>query len=312
MNIPQTLEIYRELPVPGIVLGIVVASLFFILLVRYIHLRILRSTFQKTYRIRLRRQIKVRRKKRGNNSKNGYTLKFPSWEFPNRDGTQDKRRSKNDIVWGISFLFIDDYRLSCARPPVMILTVNELRNNSFKISMNKVEIEKCKRIRQQKIMFQARNSIKEIVHAFASQPTDFEKYCAHIFRFAGFKARVTSRTSDGGFDIILHSETEGSAIVECKCYDLKNLVGRPEIQKLVGANAIQKASRMIFITTSDFSKGAISYASDAEVELINGNKLLAMVNQYLPTQSATISTTRKEWSLQNRDLAAYYPRDIPV
>lgn len=36
---------------------------------------------------------------------------------------------------------------------------------------------------------------------------------------------------------------------------------------------------MIFITTSDFSGVAISYAEEVEVKLINGNKLMELLHK---------------------------------
>ena len=65
-------------------------------------------------------------------------------------------------------------------------------------------------------------------------------------------------------------------IVECKCYNSTNeSVGRDAVQKLVGANAIVQAQRMIFVTTARFTDAAVEYAQSTPipVELIDGNKL---------------------------------------
>ena len=52
-------------------------------------------------------------------------------------------------------------------------------------------------------------------------------------------------------------------------------VGRPEIQKFAGALQGVRAKKGIFITTSDFSKEAIEYASriDSKIVLIDGETL---------------------------------------
>ncbi|WP_195634996.1 restriction endonuclease [Blautia massiliensis (ex Durand et al. 2017)] len=63
------------------------------------------------------------------------------------------------------------------------------------------------------------------------------------------------------------------------CYSIGHKVGRPNIQKLVGANNVVLADKMIFITTSDFSGVAISYAEEVEVKLINGNKLMELLHK---------------------------------
>ncbi len=55
----------------------------------------------------------------------------------------------------------------------------------------------------------------------------------------------------------------------------KKVVGRPEIQKFVGALDGQKARKGIFITTSSFTKEAIEYAKGTTVKvvLIDGDRL---------------------------------------
>jgi restriction system protein len=52
-------------------------------------------------------------------------------------------------------------------------------------------------------------------------------------------------------------------------------VSRPEIQKFAGALQGVRARKGIFITTSDFSKEAVDYASriDSKIVLIDGEQL---------------------------------------
>ena len=68
-------------------------------------------------------------------------------------------------------------------------------------------------------------------------------------------------------------------IAECKLYTA-DMVGRPLIQKLVGANATQRADKMVFITTSRFSKPAVDYATEQKVWLIDGEELQRMIDRY--------------------------------
>jgi restriction system protein len=62
----------------------------------------------------------------------------------------------------------------------------------------------------------------------------------------------------------------------------ENTVGRPDIQKFVGALHGQRSKKGIFITTSNFSKDAIDYASnlDVVVVLIDGHKLTDLMIEY--------------------------------
>ena len=57
---------------------------------------------------------------------------------------------------------------------------------------------------------------------------------------------------DGGIDLRMSREGR-TYIVECKCYDRSHRAGRPVAQKLQGANAVERAGRMVVVTTSTFS-----------------------------------------------------------
>ena len=59
-------------------------------------------------------------------------------------------------------------------------------------------------------------------------------------------------------------------------------IGRPEIQKFVGALHGQRAKKGVFITTSSFSKGAIDYVKviDPKVILIDGETLTNLMIEY--------------------------------
>ena len=60
---------------------------------------------------------------------------------------------------------------------------------------------------------------------------------------------------------------------------MENTVGRPEIQKFVGALTGQRAKKGLFITTADFSSDAEDYVSriDAKVVLIDGETLAQLM-----------------------------------
>ena len=60
-------------------------------------------------------------------------------------------------------------------------------------------------------------------------------------------------------------------------------VGRPEIQKFVGALAGQGASKGLFITTATFTKEAVNYAdkqSAAKIVLVDGRQLTRLMIEY--------------------------------
>ena len=96
-------------------------------------------------------------------------------------------------------------------------------------------------------------------------PRDFEVFIANIFSDNGYSAKVTQYTGDGGKDIVINKNGI-TCYVECKHWE--NAVGRPELQKLVGAAVGNAVSELIFISTGGFNVNAINYANSVNS---NGN-----------------------------------------
>ena len=74
------------------------------------------------------------------------------------------------------------------------------------------------------------------------------------------------------------------------------MVGRPEIQKFVGALQGQRAHKGVFITTSDFTKEAQEYVKNIsnKVVLINGFALARlMIENNVGVSIATIYQVKK-------------------
>ena len=82
---------------------------------------------------------------------------------------------------------------------------------------------------------------------------EFEDFCADIFRLNGYKVFQTKRTGDGGLDLILNKDT----YVEIKHYSENNTIGRPIVQKLIGACVTDNITKAIIITTSSYTTTAI-------------------------------------------------------
>ncbi|KAA0766377.1 restriction endonuclease [Bacillus sp. SH5-2] len=107
-------------------------------------------------------------------------------------------------------------------------------------------------------------------------PREFEYFVADFFRTLGYTVQVTSGSNDGGKDIILYKGQE-MKFVEVKRYT-KNSIGRPFIQKLHSAIVDAEAVGGYFVTLSNFNKNARQYAADKNIELIDGDKLIHMMN----------------------------------
>jgi restriction system protein len=106
---------------------------------------------------------------------------------------------------------------------------------------------------------------------------------------------------DEGVDGVIHQDALGlqRIYVQAKRYKVDSSIGRPDIQKFVGALAGQGANGGVFITTSSFSAEAKDYASknlSARVVLIDGAEFgLLMVRHGIGVQK------RKTFSIVDID-----------
>lgn len=279
------------------------------LIIKIITNHIVKTSFSKRYNIGLMpKSVKVRKKKR-KKGENYYYLNYPYWLASKKDGTADRRVRRNNIIWQRSNLFVDDYLIFSKKPYDLIEVVKRLRLQGIEIALCAEEQEKYGRLVEMKEAFAYNTSIQRIVEYYMARPADFEILCADLFNRMGYDTELTPPANDGGYDIILYRQKERT-IVECKCYSIGHKVGRPSIQKLVGANNIVLADHMLFITTSDFAAGAVRYAEEVGVELINGHILMDLLNHYGFIEKEGTYMDIMEWQLEVVDLSPYVPSDI--
>ena len=94
--------------------------------------------------------------------------------------------------------------------------------------------------------------------------------------------KTTSPTNDGGIDGIINEDKLGldKIAIQAKRYDKSNKIGTPLLQSFVGALMGKRVSKGVFITTSSFTKGAIEYARNQSIILIDGEKLARLMIEY--------------------------------
>jgi restriction system protein len=87
------------------------------------------------------------------------------------------------------------------------------------------------------------------------------------------------QTGDGGIDGIIKEDRLGLDTIFIQAKRWQGSVGRPEIQKFVGALQGQRARKGVFITTSIYTSEATDYASriDTKVVLIDGKQLAGLM-----------------------------------
>ncbi len=119
-------------------------------------------------------------------------------------------------------------------------------------------------------------------------PSFFEKIVIELLVKMGYggsiaeAGKATRYTNDEGIDGIIKEDKLGLDVIYIQAKRWEGNVSRPEIQKFVGALAGQRAKKGVFITTSDFSKEAIIYASqmDTKIVLIDGETLARYMIDY--------------------------------
>lgn len=126
------------------------------------------------------------------------------------------------------------------------------------------------------------SSASELYRRFKDDPTAFEQWCAELMGLYGHRTEVTPPTNDGGLDVRMF-KGRSKAIAECKCYrpyasPKVQKVGRELVQKLVGANAVEQADSLVFMTTSTYTSTATRYAEEQNILLLSGDDLVRMAS----------------------------------
>jgi len=116
-------------------------------------------------------------------------------------------------------------------------------------------------------------------------PTFFEQLVVELLVKMGYggsrrdAGERIGQTGDGGIDGIIKEDRLGLDTIFIQAKRWQGSVGRPEIQKFVGALQGQRAKKGVFITTSSYTSEATDYASriDTKVVLIDGKQLAGLM-----------------------------------
>jgi restriction system protein len=120
-----------------------------------------------------------------------------------------------------------------------------------------------------------------IQQVMGCSPAFFERLVIDLLLRMGYggtrrdAGEAIGRSGDGGIDGIIKEDRLGLDVIYIQAKRWQGSVGRPEIQKFVGALQGQRARKGIFITTSSFTSEATHYVSfiDTKVILIDGELL---------------------------------------
>jgi restriction system protein len=115
----------------------------------------------------------------------------------------------------------------------------------------------------------------------ANTPSFFESLVVDLMVAMGYggsradAGKSIGQSGDEGVDGIIKEDRLGLDVIYLQAKRWEGTVGRPEIQKFVGALSGKRAKKGVFITTGKFSDDALSYVEKIEqkVVLIDGRTL---------------------------------------
>lgn len=220
------------------------------------------------------------------------------------------------ISWALSYLFIaglvekpqrGDYKISEKGLSMLSLCTEEQINEFVKVAVNAKTPKKDKNKEASNIASHVENDertpeeeladsydrIKQNVQSqilttiLSKQPREFERLVVKLLQAMGYGGEiknsgiVTKLSNDGGIDGIIKEDILGfnHISIQAKRYALDNNVGRNEVQSFVGAVAGTPSKKGVFITTSDYTKGAMEY-----VESLNGSPTIILINSQQLTE----------------------------
>jgi restriction system protein len=115
----------------------------------------------------------------------------------------------------------------------------------------------------------------------AASPRFFENLVVELMINMGYggsraeAGQAIGRGGDEGIDGVINEDRLGLDVIYLQAKRWEGSVGRPEVQKFVGALHGKRARKGVFLTTGSFTSDARAYAAniDAKVVLIDGQQL---------------------------------------
>ena len=118
-------------------------------------------------------------------------------------------------------------------------------------------------------------------------PSFFERAVVDLLVAMGYgrgrdgAGKLLAKSGDGGIDGVINEDALGldAVYVQAKRYAPENTVGRPAIQQFVGSLTGEGAAKGVFVTTSAFSREALSFVERVaqRIVLIDGQRLARLM-----------------------------------
>ena len=115
---------------------------------------------------------------------------------------------------------------------------------------------------------------------------NFEELVAEAYRRQGYRVTEGGYGADGGIDLELRKDGL-LTLVQCKQWKTQK-VGVNVVREMFGVLTAHQANHFIIISSGTFTQQAIDFAAGKPIELIDGPKLLALVNDVQVSPQVTI------------------------
>lgn len=121
-------------------------------------------------------------------------------------------------------------------------------------------------------------------HRYSINPFHMEALVASIYRSMGYSVQLTPKSRDDGVDIYLTERGSKVAAVQVKRY--KNKIEAEQIRAFAGAILLSNLNNGIFVTTSQFTRGAVTTAerfktASIQMSLVDATVLLDLLGSGL-------------------------------
>jgi restriction system protein len=128
-----------------------------------------------------------------------------------------------------------------------------------------------------KLRLQGRRAEQKLAQLTTLTPEGFEEFVGEVFEALGFEVEHVGGTGDQGVDLkVARGGLIG--IVQCK-YQSRGVIGSPDLQKFLGSIHHTRSHKGFFVTTRTFSLSAEKFASEHPIELIDGPRLVELVQE---------------------------------
>ena len=113
---------------------------------------------------------------------------------------------------------------------------------------------------------------------------EFEYLVSEAYKRKGFSVSENLGSgSDGGVDVVLEKDDE-KILVQCKNWR-STKVGVTVVRELLGVVTAESASKGIIVCSGDYTKDAVDFANNNNIELVTGESLAILIASVQKKQS---------------------------